>query len=269
MQAFPVGSANNALGGSGPVNKQIDLDIYHGRAAQGFTDYNETMQIPTNGNEYLNSRRPQVDDRTQAFNAKENIEPVHGEATAGLGSTTFMEGTPASRAALQRRESETADDGTQPSGGFGGLSRKRSIAQKFRGMSRGRPGMSEAGRVKSPEARYVTSPGPQSAGGRVGAVQELNPFFNEPQPPQDKKGVNVTTVPTNGASSSAGLARQRSRTNSSPHRRFAMGRKSDEWGTGESGDKANGGGGGSGGILGRVKSLRGKRVRPERIGTAS
>lgn len=299
MQAFPVGSANNALGGSGPVHKGIDYDAYHGRHAQGYADYNVSTQPALNDNEYINFRRPNLNERSHsytvkeapAFSAKENIELVHGEPTAGLGTSTFMEGTPASRAALLRRESETAEENLQ-NGAGGGLSRKRSIAQKFRGMSRGRPNAQhDAGRVRSPEGQYqVTSPGPQSvgppsaepqsAGGRVGVVQELNPFFNEPpqqQPPQpssEKKGTAITiapTAPTNGATSSAGIQRARTRTNSSPHRNFALPRRSDDWGLPDREGKANGGTNGNvngGGILGRVKSLRGKKSRPERVGTA-
>lgn len=40
MQAFAEGSLNNALGGSGPVNRKLDFDTFHGRNTEGYLDYN-------------------------------------------------------------------------------------------------------------------------------------------------------------------------------------------------------------------------------------
>ncbi len=182
MQAFPEGSQNNALGGAGPVNKGMDFDKFHGRTAEGFTDFNATTGHADSG-----FKRPHVP-RTQSFDPKDR-DYIHGEESMGLGTSTFLEGAPAPRA-FHRRESDNESSAFGPSS----LQRNKSLAQKLRGISRQRPGFIESGTVASPEARYIpeigafaspqspvyASVGPQSAGGR-GRVHELNPFFNGEQ----------------------------------------------------------------------------------------
>jgi hypothetical protein len=108
-----------------------------------------------------------------------------------LGTSTFLDGAPASKNALQRRVSE--DPATQPIG----LSRKKSIAQRFRGMSGARRNASGA----SPEARYLNdradSPPNKaiSAGGPVRArynkENEVNPFDNDYEAAFEKKGTQI------------------------------------------------------------------------------
>ena len=299
MQAFPEGSANNALGGGGPVNRAIDYDTYHGRGREGFSDFNDSIQhatrnelpirseLPlraqTSGSNEVSSgfRRPHQPERArltkgppdntynvsphESFNPKAAVQPVHGDSSAGLGTSTFLEGTPASRRELAQRESENENNGPVANGG--GLQRKRSIAQKIRGISRPRPGMVDAGRVQSQEAsnawapygQQVTSPGspqyissaPQSAGGRAKVV-EANPFFNEPT---DKKAANVTVAPVGESSS-------RMRTASSPTRGMGRVRNSED----ADGEQKPIGGGG---LLGRMKSLKGKKSRPERFASGA
>lgn len=139
MHAFPADSANNAIGGSGPLNKTIDINQFHGRGAEGFSDYGSGMDNPT--------LRPPVN-RSISFNPLERVEPVHGEESVGLGTSTFLEGAPASRIAIKRRESE-ADTPFQG----GGLARKKSLVQRIRGMSQSRR-VGEASRVTSLDARY-------------------------------------------------------------------------------------------------------------------
>lgn len=291
MQAFPEGSANNALGGGGPPSKSIDYDKYHGRGAEGYSDFNDSIQLQARNEAPASIRRPErapsshlppyhppprnnVPDTTftaarhESFNPKSAVLPVHGETTAGLGTSTFLEGTPASRKDLVRRESESENgNGPVPNGvgGGGGLQRKRSIAQKLRGISRPHPSMHDGVRIQSPEARHawvpqseqVTSPGspqyvssaPQSAGGR-GKTVEANPFFNEPS---DKKAASVTVAPT------AYEPHGRVRTGSSPSGRLVRIRTSEDTVDGE--QKQNAGGG----LLGRMKSFKGKKNRPERF----
>ncbi|KAI7106406.1 hypothetical protein KC339_g3100 [Hortaea werneckii] len=159
MQAFGADSMNMVLGGSGPLRSKLDLDKIHGTGVEGFTDYASTRKQDTN-----------------IVNPYERFEQVHGDATDGLGTSTFLEGAPASRRDQQRRESEDQDAmfakagmAAGPSGGGnnggsgGGLTRKKSLAQRFRGMSNTRKvsggnGGSGAGGLsldrRSPEARY-------------------------------------------------------------------------------------------------------------------
>ena len=81
MQAFPEGSANMALGGAGPLRSRIDLDKFHGRGEDAFSDYAVTRKADTT-----------------IVNPHDRVEPVHGTETDGLGTSTFLDGAPASRA---------------------------------------------------------------------------------------------------------------------------------------------------------------------------
>ncbi|KAF2738824.1 Pal1-domain-containing protein [Polyplosphaeria fusca] len=187
MHAFPKDSANNMLGGSGPINKNIDLETFHGRGAEGFTDYGRA------GNENEFKKRPGMDERAFSFNPKDRVEIVHGEESVGLGTSTFLEGAPASRTAIQRRESDYEKQAVD-----GGLGRKKSIAQRIRGISQPRRGFADGNpRITSPEARYgpgARSPEAplqtQSAGGPA-KQNEPNPFFDDYDEAYEKKGASI------------------------------------------------------------------------------
>lgn len=241
MQAFPEGSANNSMGGSGPVNKNIDLDRFHGRGAEGFSDYNERVATV---DPYSAPYKRQPADQRMAFNTISNVEIVHGQESKGLGTSTFLDGAPAPRAALQSRESEADSFG-------GGLQRKKSLAQRIRGMSKPRPGgFGDAGRILSPDARYESIPVPgipgspgspnqlsrsAQSGGGLGMMQEINPFFSD-----DKNRIRITEDDRSRI-----LAR--SRTTSSPGR--GLTRRMTNDGTEESKGLGSG-------LLSRVKSIR-------------
>lgn len=240
MQAFPLGSANNALGGSGPINKNIDLETFHGRGAEGFTDFG------TGAAEF--KKRPEMEGRSVSFNPKDREDIVHGEQSVGLGTSTFLEGAPASRTAIQQRESERSQQLAD-----GGIGRKKSIAQRIRGISQPRRDFGgDRGRITSPEARY--GPGspnaPQSAGGPSRA-NESNPFFNEDyDDAYEKKGAAIKVSETEKDIRSPG----------SPGGRNPLTRAM----TADSVDQSNGESKQSG-FLSRVKSLKGgRRTRPER-----
>jgi hypothetical protein len=224
MQAFPADSTNMALGGAGPVNQNINLDQFHGRQEEGYNDFS-TSVAKTEG---------------VSFDPTSRIEPVHGSESMGLGTSTFLDGAPASRAAMQRRESEN-DVGK----GAGGLQRKKSLAQRLRGMN-SRP---SNGRVVSPEASYMAPAG----SGHIGTIKanEKNPFFQDYDDAWDKKGARI-------AEESQGLGRARS--SSSPKQGSGLERRHTDdrpYGLDE-GRNANG----SGGFINRMKSLR--KPRPER-----
>lgn len=243
MQAFPAGSANNALGGSGPLNKNIDVDRFHGRGEDAFNDYAQ-------------SRVREPAKQQSSFNPSDRVEQIHSSETYGLGTSTFLEGAPASKKDLRRRESET-EASAFPGGG---LSRKKSLAVRLRGLSQNRPD-----RVTSPDASYgpmsPSSPGQgaQSAGGlpraRLGAAQESNPFFADYDDAYEKKGATIRYAepPSTG----------RARAPSSPHRN-GLTRSI----TADGADNLPERSGGGGGFLSRMKSLKGgRRARPERRGS--
>jgi hypothetical protein len=275
MQAFPEGSANNTMGGSGPVNKHMDLDRYHGRVPDGFHDFNSVNVVPPPMPETSRVQRPSRQDRQpsadrgwdgkqriEMIDGRQKIEMVHGEQSMGLGTSTFLEGAPvpASRLALQRATSEQ-DNG-------GGLSRKKSIVQRFRGMSRPRQqqGFGDAGRVLSPEARYVyvddgqTPPVPSIDPQMRGRPVEVNPFFNEqggnivPGRPKE----TLKSPPVEKSDTTA-----RSRGLSSPQMPLYRTKTNDSNGANDIAESKPT-------LLSRVKSLRQtRRVRPERRETSN
>lgn len=294
MQAFAKDSANNTMGGSGPVNKDINFNQFHGRGDEGFTDYatsgaaNPAVQ-PVSFEPYAGSSapmrghaRPGVD-RTESFNPIARGDPIHAEETMGLGTSTFLDGAPAPRAVIQQRETES--EATVAGGG--GLSRKRSLAQKIRGINNrgdrsgpsGRINTSSAfERTRSPNELHET----QSAGG-MPRINESKPFFNDYDEAYERKGQQIQMAEeSNNRSGSIGggeeefnASANRARAVSSPRRAppanlerrvtndaFSPVAETDA----RTGGPSSGtGGGGGGGFLSRVKSLKGgKRSRPER-----
>ncbi|KAH7402336.1 Pal1 cell morphology protein-domain-containing protein [Phaeosphaeria sp. MPI-PUGE-AT-0046c] len=233
MEAFPVGSANNSLGGSGPLNSKIDLDRIHGRGAEGFTDFGGTE---------TEWKKPRVE---AEFSAKGRADIIHGQQSHGLGTSTFLEGATASRKAVEE------DIQAQKVMAESGLGRKKSIAQRFRGISQPRRQYGDGGRIMSPEARYgaATSPnGPYSAGAvSQTKATELNPFFDEYNKAYDSKGASIKATESSskdGQSSPGRNALQRAVTSDS------IGSPTNEQ------PKP------SGGFLNRVKSMKGGRRRP-------
>lgn len=278
MQAFPKDSANNLIGGSGPLNKDIDFAQFHGRGAEGFTDYSasgapSTAVEPVLFESYAGASapvragpgiRPGVD-RTSSFNPTARVEPVHGDESMGLGTSTFLEGAPASRTAIQRRESET-DHAGGVFGGVGGLGRKRSLVQKIRGMSNANRGAGTAIRVTSPDRSHehpmsptVQHDGhPLSAGG-TRRTNNTNPFFNDLDDPQETKTTVIQVAEERNRYDGTGT---RARAISSPKRQAMVGlleRRITNEGAGPVNGESK-----SGGFLSRVKSLKGgRRAKPE------
>lgn len=252
MQAFPAGSANMALGGSGPLRTHLDLDTFHGRGEEAFSGFAATRKANT----------------SHIINPTDRTEQVHGDETYGLGTSTFLDGAPAPKSALQRRESEDAETAAN------GMLRKKSIAQRFRGMSN--PRRDGPGEALSPEGGYRSDSPPRhkaiSAGGPARATytkeNEINPFDHDYSDAFEKKGTQIriaeTEHPANvgrpRATSNAkgGSALIRNVSAESPAGPSARPGSNEE-------DRAPSN---SGGFLSRMKSLKGgRRVRPERRDT--
>ena len=241
---------NMAIGGSGPVRNNIDLELFHGRGVEGFSEFATTRKAAT-----------QIVDPTA------KTEPVHGEESYGLGTSTFLEGAPASRKALLRRQSE--DD---PADGNlnGGLSRKKSIAQRFRGMSATRR---IPGEIRTPDGQFAngsadleTSP-PRvkavSAGGIMHAKftkeNEINPFDNDYEKAYEKKGSQIKIVEQDKPTG------DRSRPLSSPRASVVPRSQTIDAGVVARGSNEEERSlGASGGFLNRMKSLKGGPRKPSK-----
>lgn len=251
MQAFPKDSLNNVLGGGGPLNKRPDHSTFLGNSnEEAFKDYSKggtgySAGLEPYGSESSRSKPSRQDSAIQS--ATTRIEPVHGDETLGLGTSTFLEGAPASRTAMQRRESEQSPVET------GGLSRKKSLAQKIRGMNTTRREYGP-GRVTSPDGALVSPETPLYTPG--GSRNETNPFFNEFSKGDDKKESITIREPEKPTG--------RARAPSSPRRGFGERLERRVTGDGSGTEPAKT----SGGFLSRVKSLKGgsrsKPPRPEK-----
>ncbi|KAI1329962.1 Pal1-domain-containing protein [Xylariaceae sp. FL0255] len=158
MQAFAKDSANNTIGGAGPINKRPDHKLF-----MGTEPYDATRM-------YAGEKLKKSD--IEQFDPK-GVTIEHGEETLGLGSSTFLEGAPAARTAILRTQNESAQEAAEREQGLG---RTKSVVQRFKSIKRGPREYNGQGRVTSPEAMYTS----RSTGGATGGgPTETNPFFAE------------------------------------------------------------------------------------------
>lgn len=221
MQAFPKDSLNNSLGGAGPLSQQADHSTFMGQGnEEAFRDYSQNT--------------PKVKADGTVFDPVARGDVIHGDESVGLGTSTFLEGTPAARTAIQRDRQEQARDFVE-----GGLQRKKSLAQRIRRTNRGPRDYS--GRTMSPDA--YDGKDVASAGSAEG-----NPFFAD----YDKGEEGFSVRAREGAMSP----------NSPPRRGSGSGgpleRRATADGALPSEEPAK-----PSGLLGRMKSFKGGR-RPSR-----
>lgn len=217
-----------ALGGSGPNNSNIDLNLFHGRMEEGYNDFS-TSGAQRSGTE------------TVSFDPRSLVDPIHGSETAGLGTSTFLDGAPASRSAMARRQSEN-EQGLAPGGG---LARKKSLAQRLRGKS-------GTGRMMSPTEPSFNAGSSAPMGSSHSASSrnnESNPYFQDYDEEYDKKAARIQESRLEGGGG-------RMRSSSSPKQATGLERKSTNDRNSDE-NKLNAGGGG---FLNRMKSLRKPRV---------
>lgn len=121
VDAFPLNSANNTMSSVGmETSGRTTEDRVMGRDNdEAYLDYNQ----------WGNTRKDGA-----AFDPIAKAQPVHGDTTMGLGSSTFLDGAPASRAAIKESTSPDAY-GSSSGGGAQGLGRKKSLVQRLRGNS--------------------------------------------------------------------------------------------------------------------------------------
>ncbi|KAI1764395.1 Pal1-domain-containing protein [Hypoxylon sp. FL1150] len=222
MQAFAKDSANNSIGGSGPLTQRPDHKQFMGQ------EPHEASAMFSKATE--NGNKGGVD----LFDSKQGNEFVVGEETLGLGSSTFLEGAPAARSAIQRSQAEEAQEMEQ------GLGRKKSVVQRFRSIKRAPREYNDGGRITSPDGGYYT---PRTGGPATGAsTGERNPFFAEFDKAEEH--ISVKRTDSNPISPPLpGATLERRSTTDSPN-------------AAKSPDGA--------GFLSRVRSLKGgRRQRPE------
>lgn len=137
VMAFPADGPNNSIAGASNFDKNQQMNL-----AFGYDDANdskldgERSHLKGDGKEVvpvIKTNRVSNDPQTSMYTPKQNpsviafdstqkAEPVHGSTTAGLGSTTFLDGAPAPKG---------NDDFLAPPNG--GLGRKKSLVQRLKG----------------------------------------------------------------------------------------------------------------------------------------
>ncbi|KAK6201494.1 Pal1 cell morphology protein-domain-containing protein [Scheffersomyces amazonensis] len=105
------GNSNVARNGSHNSNSNININPINNNTDMAIPSF----KINSGSTIYTN---PSVVD----FNANIKAEPIHGEISQGLGSTTFLDGAPASRAAETQEYYASVN----------GIGRKKSIVQRLR-----------------------------------------------------------------------------------------------------------------------------------------
>ncbi|KAK1764070.1 Pal1 cell morphology protein-domain-containing protein [Phialemonium atrogriseum] len=240
MQAFPKDSLNNVIGGSGPLNTRPDHATFMGNADdEAFKDYATGAK---EGPDRSKSELPVFDPTSRGM-------ILHGDETLGLGTSTFLEGTPAARTAIQRREEERA------AGIDSGLQRKKSLAQRIRSINRGPREYQSSGRMTNPEGVYARRRSPSDANGQTSySTSEQNPFFQEYETgKRGEESLSLRKLDSNGEPLS-------------PRRGSGLERRAttDAAMSPDDGQSKQGSG-----LLARVKSLKGgRRTRPPLPDTA-
>lgn len=234
MQAFPEGSLNNTIGGVGPLKSRPDHS-----ALMGHQDEEAFMEWSGAGKEKGEVEVP-------VFDPLRRGNVLHGDASLGLGTSTFLEGTPAAQTVIRRREEEQAEMMRD-----GSLQRKKSLAHRIRNINRGPREYQPSGRMTNPETGYGSrrSPsesGPASASLASATSDRSNPFFSEYAPGKSngEEGFTVRKADSPTSPRGGGLERRS---------------------TADSADDVQPKSGG--GLLGRMKSLKGgRRPRPSQPG---
>jgi hypothetical protein len=250
MQAFPKDSLNNVIGGSGPLNARPDHATFMGHAEdEAFKEFAKQAPVDKSSSSAAGTMG--------VFDPLSRGSVLHGEESLGLGTSTFLEGTPAARTAVQRREAEQRADAVD-----NGLQRKKSLAQRIRSINRGPREFAPSGRMTNPEGAYARRSPPvdmPTPGSHAATAQptERNPFFAEFDTKKGDEVITVRRADTLGPKSPASPPLPGAQLERRATADAARSSSPDE-GTQS---KQSGGGG----LLARVKSLKGagRRTKPE------
>ena len=236
MQAFPEGSLNNTLGGAGPVNTRPDHSAFMGNNdVEAFKDYGAAP-----------NHRGSSKDEMPIFDPRSRSSVVYGDDSLGLGASTFLEGTPASRTAIHRREVEHQIQSQELA-----MKRQKSVAHRAKRLVTGEgPRDLRSGPNTKPEGVYRRDRSRsdlQTSGSGVNPSETKSPF-------NDFENSNEEHFSVRKRSDASNMSQ------TSPKRGLGLERHAMLDGASDSnGQKAAGGG-----LLARVKSLKGgKRQKPE------
>lgn len=129
VAAFPINGANNSLAPN--VNRDrftTESNILMQGDSPAYQDFSAIGNTANGGGSGYPARN-NIANRSEnnvTFDPLSKSDPVHGDPTMGLGSSTFLEGTPASKTAV---ETAAAQQAAQVN-----VSRKKSLVNKLRGQ---------------------------------------------------------------------------------------------------------------------------------------
>ncbi|CCG84100.1 protein of unknown function [Taphrina deformans PYCC 5710] len=143
----------------------------HLNNAESFADYGSASR----------AARPGVGIRAASFDPASTIDPIHGHESVGLGTTTFLEGAPASRSAMLARtvsdnggKDEFRPRATSDYASGSSLGRKKSVLQKIRGAYKDRATESRALSASPPQSPHRSQIGTQSTEESSRMLQEVH-----------------------------------------------------------------------------------------------
>lgn len=122
VMAFPVDGANNSIRGSNNPGKNNTINYIQGIDDQDDNLY--TTSVTNNTYDRLNGSNSTINaikvdpKRYSNFDATGKVSKIHGETTLGLGSSTFLDGAPASKTSQLEDSEHRANIG---------LNRKKSL----------------------------------------------------------------------------------------------------------------------------------------------
>ncbi|CAI1847852.1 hypothetical protein SEUBUCD646_0B04550 [Saccharomyces eubayanus] len=123
--AFPVDGPNSTIGGAS--FKKSAMDEVFGRDDVDDSDiYQYSPHTLKRGGDTQDAIKSSVGKNIQQMDAKNKTQLVHGPVTAGLGSSTFLDGAPASSAAI-RSDIKAHSNHNRT----GGLQRNKSLSQRL------------------------------------------------------------------------------------------------------------------------------------------
>ncbi|ANB15813.1 hypothetical protein AWJ20_3457 [Sugiyamaella lignohabitans] len=245
VMAFPADGANNSISGVDPNrDKYATENTIMGRGVdEAYLDYNISSSARNRLNNGLSARRPspETDESKRVFNPGVKEEPVHGDFSMGLGSSTFLEGAPASREAIKQSVEE------QQSAVANGLGRKKSLVQRLRGNSNSGPLPVPPRPHRYNSASGPSSSNPELAGSTDGPVSRTSSHPN----PIDSRGAGSSgSSPKYVTTTSEDYVRSSEESNPKSPPAITV-----QLASGSANSGSSNGGGGNG-LLRRVKSLK-------------
>jgi hypothetical protein len=158
VAAFPIDGPNNSVTGVDPNRDRYTSEnqIMGRSEGEAFQDFSTSLRGGAGGS------LGRSHDGSSTFDATLKEKPVHGDTSLGLGSSTFLDGAPASKTATDKFNQEQQQ----------GLSRKKSLAQRLRGGNGQGPAVSRDTKVGIGAAAST------SAGGMGRTASPTSPMGN-------------------------------------------------------------------------------------------